>query len=115
MERLDRAMCFMDWRTTFAEGFVHHLPRVFSNHCPIMLSFHSNHIPCNVLRSFRFEAIWFRHEKFAELVRQQYCLRDGNIVEKVNSMTNILRDWNRDSFWCIFQRKKQLFARLHGI
>ncbi|KAK3204900.1 hypothetical protein Dsin_018946 [Dipteronia sinensis] len=114
-ERLDRALYSMDWRSTFAEGFVQHLPRVSSDHCPIMLSLRSNHIPRNSLKPFRFEAMWLKHEQFGDLVRQRWGVHNGNIVEKVNSLTGKLREWNRDTFGCIFQKKRRILARINGI
>ncbi|KAK2662407.1 hypothetical protein Ddye_000981 [Dipteronia dyeriana] len=36
-ERLDRALCSMDWRLLFVEGFMRHLPRVLSDHCHILI------------------------------------------------------------------------------
>ncbi|KAK3198862.1 hypothetical protein Dsin_022277 [Dipteronia sinensis] len=86
-ERLDRALCSMDWRSSFAEGFVQHLPRVSSDHCPIMLSLQSIHIPRNSLKPFKFDAMWMKHEQFGDLVRQRWGVHNGNIVEKVNSLT----------------------------
>ncbi|KAK2646419.1 hypothetical protein Ddye_021614 [Dipteronia dyeriana] len=57
-ERLDRALCSIDWRIEFAEGFLSHLPRIFSYHYPIFLNLHSQHIPRSGLKPFRFEAMW---------------------------------------------------------
>ncbi|CAL5371297.1 unnamed protein product [Camellia sinensis] len=37
MERLDRALCNAEWRTTFPEGAVKNLPRTYSDHLPLMV------------------------------------------------------------------------------
>ncbi|KAK3212007.1 hypothetical protein Dsin_016713 [Dipteronia sinensis] len=44
-EKLDRALCSMDWRLRYAEGYVRHLPRVLSDHCHVLIQLYSNHIP----------------------------------------------------------------------
>ncbi|CAL8176297.1 unnamed protein product [Prunus armeniaca] len=35
-KRLDRGLCNIDWRFLFPEAHLSHLPRVISDHCPIM-------------------------------------------------------------------------------
>ncbi|XP_028103837.1 uncharacterized protein LOC114302922 [Camellia sinensis] len=37
MERLDRALCNAEWRTTFPEGAVRNLPRTYSDHSHLMI------------------------------------------------------------------------------
>ncbi|XP_028072274.1 uncharacterized protein LOC114274528 [Camellia sinensis] len=37
MVRLDRALCNTEWQTLFPEGYVHNLPRTYSDHSPILL------------------------------------------------------------------------------
>ncbi|KAL5760949.1 hypothetical protein ACOSQ2_019787 [Xanthoceras sorbifolium] len=50
--RLNRAVCSIDWRMMFPEGFVRHLPRINSDHCPIVLNLYSAHIPTILLNRF---------------------------------------------------------------
>ncbi|KAK3231896.1 hypothetical protein Dsin_003777 [Dipteronia sinensis] len=71
-EWLDRAFCFMDWRLQYAEGFVRHLPRVVSDHCPVLIQLHSNHIPNASCKSFRFEAVWLKHRKFEDVISKNW-------------------------------------------
>ncbi|KAI5351559.1 PREDICTED: reverse mRNAase [Prunus dulcis] len=40
-ERLDRGPCSIDWRQTFPEAYVRHLPRINSDHCPLLISMNS--------------------------------------------------------------------------
>ncbi|KAL7175265.1 hypothetical protein ACSBR2_028969 [Camellia fascicularis] len=37
MVRLDRALCNTEWQTLFPEGYVHNLPRTYSDHSPLMV------------------------------------------------------------------------------
>ncbi|KAL5772200.1 hypothetical protein ACOSQ2_012124 [Xanthoceras sorbifolium] len=113
--RLDRAVCSMEWRTMFPEGFVKHLPRINSDHCPILLNLHSSHIPCSALKPFRFEATWMRHDGFNGVVRSCWTSTCGGISNKMHSLASNLKVWNKDSFGCIFKRKRVLLARILGI
>ncbi|KAL5736384.1 hypothetical protein ACOSQ2_031172 [Xanthoceras sorbifolium] len=113
--RLNRALCFMDWRMLFPEGFVKHLPRTHSDHCPILLKLHSSHTPCSLLKPFRFEAMWMCHAEFDRIIFGEWNVSEGNVLDKILSLSNKLKLWNKESFGCIFQRKRRLLARLQGI
>ncbi|KAL5742374.1 hypothetical protein ACOSP7_029106 [Xanthoceras sorbifolium] len=113
--RLDRAVCSIDWRMMFPEGFVRHLPRINSDHCPIVLNLYSAHIPNNSLKPFRFEAMWSSHAEYSGLVSNCWTRNVGSLSEKLNALAANLKDWNRDSFGCIFRRKRVLLARILGI
>ncbi|KAL5755807.1 hypothetical protein ACOSQ2_020553 [Xanthoceras sorbifolium] len=113
--RLDRAVCSIDWRMMFPEGFVRHLPRINSDHCPIVLNLYSAHIPNNFLKPFRFEAMWSSHAEYSGLVSNCWTRNVGSLSEKLNALAANLKDWNRDSFGSIFRRKRVLLARILGI
>ncbi|KAJ4822057.1 hypothetical protein Tsubulata_011510 [Turnera subulata] len=40
-KRLDRALANAEWRTTFDDASVYHLPRAKSNHAPLLISLHN--------------------------------------------------------------------------
>ncbi|KAK3183242.1 hypothetical protein Dsin_030528 [Dipteronia sinensis] len=90
-ERLDRALCSMDWRIMFAEGYVRHLPRVASDHCPILLCPHSTHIPHNNLKPFRFKAMWLKHDKFGDLVKHVWELDRSSLLNNIQLLSNNLK------------------------
>ncbi|KAL5754100.1 hypothetical protein ACOSP7_022320 [Xanthoceras sorbifolium] len=113
--RLDRALCSMDWRLHFAEGFIKHLPRVNSDHCPILLQLLSQHVPRSELKPFRFEAMWLKHELFSEFVSKKWKENEESIVVKLQKLTGNLHSWNKEVFGCLFHRKRRLLARLTGI
>ena len=59
-ERLDRALANDEWRLAFPEAFVMHLPRVCSDHHPILIDLlNDRRGPRN--KPFRFEAMWTMH------------------------------------------------------
>ncbi|KAL5813436.1 hypothetical protein ACOSQ3_024195 [Xanthoceras sorbifolium] len=113
--RLDRAVCSIDWRMLFPEGFVRHLPRINLDHCPIFLNLYSVHIPSSYLKPFRFEAMWTSQAEYNGFVSKCWNRNVGSFSEKLNALALNLKDWNRDSFCCIFRRKRILLARILGI
>ncbi|KAL5831677.1 hypothetical protein ACOSQ4_017031 [Xanthoceras sorbifolium] len=112
--RLDRALCTIDWRITFAEGLIKHLPRINSDHCPLFLKLHSSQIPRGTFKPFRFEAMWLKDKRFKEFIRGNWDL-EGDVNDKISRLTTALQVWNKEVFGCIFHRKRHIMARLQGI
>ncbi|KAK3211028.1 hypothetical protein Dsin_015734 [Dipteronia sinensis] len=113
--RLDRALCSMDWRLRFGEGFIRHLPRVNSDHCHILLHLHSSQIPSGFRKPFRFEAIWLRHKSFPEVVKSNWNLQKSNVTKKVHDLTEVLKVWNKEQFGNLFRNKKRILTILQGV
>ncbi|XP_021802373.1 uncharacterized protein LOC110746460 [Prunus avium] len=72
-ERLDRGLSNIDWRHKFPEAFVRHLPRVKSDHCPLLISLQSSHLPCANVKPFRFQAMWLLHPTFRSFVAEKWA------------------------------------------
>ncbi|EOY21875.1 Uncharacterized protein TCM_014026 [Theobroma cacao] len=70
-ERIDKAVCNMQWRLAFSDAVVHHLPRVGSDHRPLLISTRDARVE-NRTQSFRFQAVWLIHEGFNEFVKQAW-------------------------------------------
>ncbi|PNY01900.1 hypothetical protein L195_g025203 [Trifolium pratense] len=62
-KKLDRILCNVDWRLKYQEGFVKVLPRVQSDHHPIIVLLQGEN-NTNKNRPFRFEAAWTSHADF---------------------------------------------------
>lgn len=111
--RLDRALCDMSWRLRFKEATVEHLPRVGSDHCPILLRTsagknHSRTLP------FRFQTAWLTHPKFEDEVKR--CWKNtNNLATNKRNLACALKDWNVKEFGNIFHRKNRLMARISGV
>ncbi|KAK2642540.1 hypothetical protein Ddye_024303 [Dipteronia dyeriana] len=114
-ERLDRTLCYKEWRIIFTEDFLEHLPRVSSDHCTILLNLYSHHIMRRDFKPFRFEAMWLKHREFSSMTKQFWESRNECIVDKITVFSSKLREWNEEEFGCIFQRKRRLLARLQGV
>lgn len=66
-KRLDKVLCNVDWRLHFQEGFVKVLPRVQSDHYPLLVlpEGEPNH---GINRPFRFKAAWMTHSDFDRFI-----------------------------------------------
>lgn len=67
-ERIDRAMANSDWRLLYPEAAVIHLPRVHSDHCPVLLTCEPRVAVDTSKRPFRFHSMWLTHPELAEFV-----------------------------------------------
>lgn len=66
--KLDRALSNEDWRLRFVEGAVRNLPKVKSDHCPILISTTGFAPVPKAIKPFRFQAAWILHDRFEEFV-----------------------------------------------
>ncbi|KAL7240064.1 hypothetical protein ACSBR2_005846 [Camellia fascicularis] len=72
MERLDRALCNAEWRTTFPEGAITNLPQIYSDHSPLMVYTEGITKLNPVNRPFRFEAAWLSHSTYKDIVKSSW-------------------------------------------
>lgn len=63
--RIDRAHANAEWINLFPETKVYHLPRLRSNHNPILLT--TNTPTIKGTKPFRFKPFWMQHQDFIEL------------------------------------------------
>lgn len=56
---------------SFPKAFVTHLPRVFSDHCSILLELIRPHPAANE-KPFRFHTMWIHHPEFPEVVKKAW-------------------------------------------
>ncbi|CAJ2658994.1 unnamed protein product [Trifolium pratense] len=112
-KKLDRVLCNVDWRIKYHEGFAKVLPRVQSDHHPIIVSL-EGHATSSRNRPFRFEAAWNSHVDFKDFLNSNWE-KDTNIVQSLHNLTIQLKKWNKDIFGDIFKRKKEILDRLNGI
>ncbi|OMP07401.1 reverse transcriptase [Corchorus olitorius] len=70
----------------FPEAVVHHLPRIKSDHCPILLDLNGQITPRPALRPFRFEAAWLSHKHFKDFLGETWNHEQGNIISKLDQI-----------------------------
>ncbi|XP_019199146.1 PREDICTED: uncharacterized protein LOC109192895 [Ipomoea nil] len=76
--RLDRALCNLEWRIRFPEATVEHLPRIASDHAPLL-------------------AAWLAHDDLSKTVQRLWCA-DQNLLANVQQVAAGLSTWNREVF-----------------
>ncbi|XP_038973168.1 uncharacterized protein LOC103699679 [Phoenix dactylifera] len=105
-ERLDRAFASPDWILRFPTYRVSHLPRIASDHCPLLISTSSvsgHHSP------FRFEKIWLLYPQSWDIVRDAWRVPvRGDAMRRVSRKLELtkrrLRHWNHKVVGDIFRR-----------
>lgn len=70
--QINRAHANSEWIILFLEIKIHHLPRLCSDHNPILLK--TKNFPTRGSKPFRFEPFWMQHPDFKTLT--------GNIWQK---------------------------------
>lgn len=103
-ERLDRCLCNGDWRLCFPESKVIHLPKVCSDHCPVMVKLHPSIGNTRTDPPFRFQAMWMQHEEYAEFVTDSWKRPSLSFFEKIISLASDLNLWNKNVFGNILNR-----------
>lgn len=114
-QRLDRFLGNDEFLNVFPHAVVSHLPRIKSDHNPILFS--------SKLSSFNFrprpfccERIWINQPDFVILVAQLWHDNPNQpIYESLDLFKTQVLHWNKHALGNLFQREKIIFARLNGI
>ncbi|KAL9676312.1 hypothetical protein QQ045_004526 [Rhodiola kirilowii] len=109
-ERLDRCLVNGTALNRFPTLKIHHLSRVASNHCPLLINFEDGQ--ARRARTFKFMGMWTEHDDFLKTVS---CAWEGR--EHINPMVNfalklkkarkVLKAWNWDTFGDINKKIKE--------
>ncbi|PNX77058.1 hypothetical protein L195_g033019, partial [Trifolium pratense] len=91
-KKLDRVLCNISWRLKYDEGFAKVLPRVQSDHHPIIVLTEGE--PNNDRdRPFRFEAAWFCHAEFHSFLKDKWG-GGSELIDQLYNLTPRLKEWN---------------------
>ena len=121
-ERLDRRLGNAEWTMLFPSAKVHHLSRVKSDHCPILLT--TDLCERKPPKLFRFEQMWLTNPTFPSLIDDSWKASEyipsalsslSRFPRRLDALTENIQSWNKNHFGNIFQRKTHLLARLRGI
>ena len=69
LERIDRCLGNISWRMLYPEATVTHLPRTFSDHCPVLIDLLGSKSN-TTNRPFRFHTMWLLHPQFSKVVEE---------------------------------------------
>ncbi|KAI9076002.1 hypothetical protein K1719_042018 [Acacia pycnantha] len=112
-KRLDRCLCNVQWQEMFENAEIKVIPRLCSDHHPIMVNLKVENKRGRG-RNFRYQVAWQLHEQYEELIKHHWQ-RNEELHEKLSSLQQQLVCWNRDVFGRIEYRKRRLLNRLEGI
>ena len=116
--RLDRFLFFADWEDKFPSVSQQRLPRLLSDHFPIVLeggSFQRGRRP------FRFENMWLKDEGFVERVRSwwdSYNILGAPsfvLANKLKLLKNDLKKWNVEVFGNVEDWVRKLWQELSDL
>lgn len=100
--------------TQFMNAVVRVLPRVKSDHHPILVNFRDDELPNMGNRPFRYQAAWQLHPEFRDFFISHWQANDL-LMNSLESFKGEVTRWNREVFGFIERRKKRLLLRLGGI
>lgn len=108
-ERLDHALCNDTWRVAFPEATVLHLPRVFSDHNPILIDL-SRPTTQYHAKPFWFEAMWATHPAFEDLVKNAWQLTES-FGSNLQRFTSVVQKWKDEVFCNIYRTTSSAYSR----
>lgn len=113
-QRIDRAWANPSWKALFPNSELFHLPRVHSDHCPLLLNLDFfDFTPRN--RKFRLEKFWLGHPEFKTLVEHHWGENEDNVLSCSKKLAISLKKWAKRTFGNIFEKKEKISKRLQGI
>ncbi|KAJ6799570.1 uncharacterized protein M6B38_206310 [Iris pallida] len=116
-ERLDRVLANPDWSHLHPLASVSVLPRINSDHAPILLNTHKRS-PYR-RRSLKFEEFWTSHVEYSSIIKKLWRNFDleypSNIPMKLNHTLQHLNKWGKSNFGNIKLRIPILKSKLLDI
>ncbi|KAF7821145.1 reverse transcriptase [Senna tora] len=104
-ERIDRFLANSEWIHCFPEALNYHLPRIKSDHLPMLLvSKPSNNL--NLTRPFRCERVRLQEPSFINLA-SNYWKEARSASHGLGVIREKAPEWNKLHFGNIFQRKRE--------
>ncbi|GLT29391.1 hypothetical protein SLA2020_042630 [Shorea laevis] len=114
-ERLDRALLNLPGFAGFPDAKIINLPRLCSDHHPIMLHIDLASQIQQIAKPYRFEAAWLTLVDFKDVFNNAWAAHDQSLPLAINAVQTTCFNWNKTVFGNIFCRKRLLQARLAGI
>ncbi|KAL0001351.1 hypothetical protein SO802_015132 [Lithocarpus litseifolius] len=117
-ERLDKAVCNQEWQCLFPKAGVKHLIAPASDHAPILLDTHLDHLVR--AKPFRFEAMWTSDDSSIGIVEKAWqCNVEGSqcfkLARKIQQTRQDLKVWNRTQFGFAKTKIREIEARIKEV
>lgn len=111
--RLDRVLGNVEWKIKFSEAVVEHLPRIESDHTPLLVN--TKPVPTRISsRGFRYNLAWASHPTFQSVIQQNWN-SSMEVESNKERLAVVLDSWNKTIFGNVFHRKKRILARIKGV
>lgn len=104
-ECLDRSLCNRDWLNMFPTIQVHHLPRLRSDHHPLLMRLIEVG-PSRRTSYFKVLAVWYEHPLFPLLVQGSWEAPSRGLLTLLTKFQHRAQSWNRNVFGNMFLQKK---------
>ncbi|KAH9673090.1 reverse transcriptase domain-containing protein [Citrus sinensis] len=114
LKRLDRSFCNDEWVQKFVNSQVMHLPKLNSDHRPILVNFERVSRQVSGVKPFRFLASWLTDSRFKTFFFETWR-GSGDYVNSAGHFITEVRKWNKEVFGYIHKQKNNILARLAGI
>ena len=97
-ERLDRALATDQWRIDYPSAHITHLPRISSDHAPLLLKLDREDVwgP----KPFCFENLWYEYQRATEIVEEEWKRKTNEdpvdkVFAKLSNIKNSLNSCNK--------------------
>ncbi|GKV16524.1 hypothetical protein SLEP1_g27155 [Rubroshorea leprosula] len=114
-ERLDRVLFNSGAQILLQGAKVFTLPRIHSDHHPILLDLDTaaSQIPVN--KPLRFEAAWLSRDEFRSVFHEAWSQHASQLPVAIHHTKEACNSWGKSVFGNIFKKKRLLRARITGI
>lgn len=89
-ERLDRFLANPARLNFFYKALVHHLPKTFSDHCPLVLDTNPSQLNCK--KSLQIEPMWLSHPRFAGVIHNSWPPTSLNFIQSITTLEDTIQD-----------------------
>ena len=111
MKRLDRVVSNTAWLNKYPDNVVLHLPKISSDHRPILVRFNNDVSSSRGPKPFCFLVAWLTDNSFGEFVSNAW-LNNLTYLHTADNFMKKAMEWNRDKFGTIFVRNRRILTRL---
>lgn len=116
LEILDRGIANSQWVTANPNYSIFHLPRIASDHYPILLKPHVH--TQKMSKPFKYENTCNLHHGFRDMVKEKWTrmsVTPGTIHFKLRALADHLQRWNRNTFGHVIKETGRLRKRIARI
>lgn len=114
-ERINRAWCNVDWRLKAPNATIWYLPKISSDHHPLLIQCDSESARIRHEKKFRVEISWFDRWDFGDLVAKVWKDRGENLSQTLIYFSQQARWWEKENFGSVPKCKRRCLVRLLGI